>query len=87
MNEQIKEQAKKIADLGNFVTVVPDLYRGKVAIDREEAGHLVHGLDWSGAVSDIKGAAEFLKSKGCTKVTDKMMKSSLLIFWRYINYM
>ena len=72
MNEQIKKQAKEIGEMGPFITVVPDLYRGKVAIDREEAGHLVHGLDWSGAVSDIKGAAEFLKSKGCTKVIDNI---------------
>ena len=79
MNEQIKEQAKKIAGLGNFVTVIPDLYRGKVAIDREEAGHLMHGLDWSGAVSDVKGAAEFLKSKGCTKVLDKKINDSWLL--------
>ena len=68
MNEQIKKEAQDIGELGNFVTLVPDLYRGKVADDREEAGHLMTGLDWQGAVSDIKGAAEFLISKGCTKV-------------------
>ena len=68
MNEQIKQEAKDIGNMGNFVTLVPDLYRGKVAKDREEAGHLLAGLDWPGAVADIKGAAEFLLSKGCTKV-------------------
>ena len=68
MNEQIKTAAHDIGMLGNFVTLVPDLYRGKVADDREEAGHLMSGLDWPGAVSDIKGAAKFLLSKGCTKV-------------------
>lgn len=68
MNEQIKTAAHDIGMLGNFVTLVPDLYRGKMADDREEAGHLMSGLDWPGAVSDIKGAAEFLLSKGCTKV-------------------
>lgn len=69
MNEQIKKQAQEIGERGNFITLVPDLYRGKVAIDREEAGHLVSGLDWHGAVADIKGAAEFLMNKGCTNVS------------------
>ena len=71
MNEQIKKVAKEIGELGHFVTLVPDLYRGKVATDREEAGHLATGLDWSGAVSDIKGAAKFLMNKGCTKVGEQ----------------
>jgi carboxymethylenebutenolidase len=26
------------------------------------------GLDWDGAVKDIKGACDYLKSLGCTKV-------------------
>jgi len=44
--------------------IIPDLYRGKVATDREEAGHLMHGLDWVGAVQDISGAAKYLKANG-----------------------
>ena len=31
MNEQIKQQALDIGAQGKFVTMVPDLYRGKVA--------------------------------------------------------
>lgn len=68
MNEQIKEEAKMIGNKGNFVTLVPDLYRGKVATDNEEAGHLMNNLDWPGAVKDIQGAAKYLLSQGCTKV-------------------
>ena len=71
MNEQIKKEAKDIGEMGNFVTLVPDLYRGKVADDREEAGHLITGLDWTGAVADIKGAAQYLLDKGCKKVRVK----------------
>lgn len=68
MNEQIKKEAKDIGEMGNFITVVPDLYRGKVAVEWEEADHLATNLDWTGALADVKGAAEFLLRKGCTKV-------------------
>ncbi|XP_061178208.1 uncharacterized sodium-dependent transporter HI_0736-like [Saccostrea echinata] len=68
MNEQIQKEAKDLADMGPFVTIVPDLYRGKLAKDNEEAGHLMNNLDWPGAVKDIKAAAFHLKTMGCTKV-------------------
>jgi len=48
--------------------LVPDFYRGKVATDREEAGHLMNDLDWQGAAKDVSGAAQYLKSLGCKKV-------------------
>ncbi|KAL0476467.1 carboxymethylenebutenolidase [Acrasis kona] len=67
VNEQIKEKAQKLAKEG-FVTIVPDLYRGKVAKDHEEAGHLMNDLDWVGAVQDIRGCAQYLKEHGCNKV-------------------
>ena len=57
-----------VANEGKLTVVVPDFYRGKVTSDYEEAGHLMSGLDWSGALQDIAGAATFLKSKGCKKV-------------------
>ena len=57
-----------VANEGKLTVVVPDFYRGKVTSDYEEAGHLMSGLDWSGALQDIAGAAKFLKSKGCKKV-------------------
>lgn len=69
MNEQIKQEAKEIGEMGNFVTLVPDLYRGKIGKDNEEAGHIMANLDWVGAVKDIKGAAQYLLSNGCIKVT------------------
>lgn len=68
MNEQIQQRGEIISSEGNFVVLVPDLYRGKVATDRETAGHLMNGLDWPGAIKDIEGAANYLKSLGCTKV-------------------
>lgn len=67
VNEQIKKRAASLADDG-FFTLVPDLYRGKVGKTPDEAKHLMDGLDWSGAIEDIRGAAQYLKSKGCKKV-------------------
>ena len=32
MNQQIQDEAKELAEMGGFVTIVPDLYRGKVSI-------------------------------------------------------
>lgn len=57
MNEQIQNTAKLIAEKTKFVTAVPDLYRGKVAIDRETAGHYVQDLNWQGAVQDVDALA------------------------------
>ncbi|XP_074625096.1 protein usf-like [Acropora palmata] len=68
MNEQIKEQARQIGKMGKFVTLVPDLYRGQVAKTVVEAIHLTSNLDYSGAVKDIQGAAQFLLKSGCKKV-------------------
>jgi len=67
VNEQIKGLAERwFAD--RFLTIIPDLYRGKVATDHEHAGHLMNDLDWPGAVQDIQGAVNFLKSRGVEKV-------------------
>ena len=54
MNEQIKEQARHIAELGKFVTLVPDLYRGKVARNFTEALHLTRGLDYPGEIRNMQ---------------------------------
>jgi carboxymethylenebutenolidase len=69
VNEQIKHRALELFERYNWITLVPDLYRGKVAIDHEEAGHLMTGLDFPNAVVDIQGAAKHLKEKlNCQKV-------------------
>ena len=64
MNDIIVQEAADISERGNLVTLVPDLYRGKVATDHETAGHYMSDLDWPGAVQDIAGAAKYLKEKG-----------------------
>jgi carboxymethylenebutenolidase len=39
-----------------------------IDLSHEEAGHIFKGLDWQGAVQDIQGAVNYLKSKGVQKV-------------------
>ena len=56
------------ARLGGWRILVPDVYRGKVGIDRETAGHLKEGLDWNGATADINAAKDYLLKNGCKKV-------------------
>ena len=46
-----------MSDGAKAVVLVPDLYRGKVATNHEDAGHLMGDLDWKGAVDDIQGCA------------------------------
>ena len=68
-NDNIKERALDLFNKYGWITLVPDLYRGKVTIDREEAHHLMSGLDFGGAVQDIQGAASYLKhERKCQKV-------------------
>jgi hypothetical protein len=47
-----------------YRVLVPDLYRGKVGVDAEEASHLMTSLDWAGAIQDISAAAEELDTCG-----------------------
>lgn len=63
LNPQIKGTADRLAAEG-FNAVVPDLYRGKVATDADEANHMMNTLDWAGAVADVQGTLQFLKADG-----------------------
>uniref|UniRef100_A0A2N9I1P3 Dienelactone hydrolase domain-containing protein n=1 Tax=Fagus sylvatica TaxID=28930 RepID=A0A2N9I1P3_FAGSY len=66
---EIKNHAVKISQLGpGFKALIPDLYRGKVGLDVAEAQHLMDGLDWQGAVKDIRASANWLKANGSKKV-------------------
>jgi len=67
VNDQIKSRAKEFQSK-NITAVIPDLYRGKVATDHEEAHHLMGGLDWKGAVEDIYAGVKFLKSHHYKKI-------------------
>jgi carboxymethylenebutenolidase len=68
LNDQIKETADRLTQDG-FRVLVPDLYRGRVADSREEAGHLMAGLNFGdAAVQDARGAAGYLRRLGAKKV-------------------
>src|ERR1700734_1725298 len=64
VNQQIRGVADRLAAAGYFA-LVPDLYRGKWTVEAEEAHHLMSGLNFGDAASqDIRGAVQFLKSRG-----------------------
>merc|ERR1712130_189559 len=67
VTNEIKIQAGRIADAG-FHAVVPDLYRGKIGVEAEEAEHLVNDLDWMGALEDIRSGADHLSEQNGQKV-------------------
>lgn len=51
-----------------FIALAPDLYRGRVATDAEEASHLMSALDWDRAVEDVREVAAYLRQQGVQKV-------------------
>ncbi len=68
LNDQIRGVADKLA-LSGYRALVPDLYRGKVALEVNEAEHLMKDLNFGDAAGqDVRGAVQFLKSSGSPKV-------------------
>jgi carboxymethylenebutenolidase len=68
LNDQIKGVADKLSAAG-YRALVPDLFRGKVALDAPEAEHLMNGLNFGDAAGqDVRGAVQYLKASGSTKV-------------------
>lgn len=68
LTDHIKATADRLAGAG-FRVLVPDLFRGRTAAIGDEANHLAQGLDFEDAADqDARGAAQYLKSTGSTKV-------------------
>jgi len=67
MNKSITMTSDKFAKHG-FRVLCPDMYRGKVGKNNEEAGHLMSNLDWEAALQVVKSAGDYLRSLGCKKV-------------------
>lgn len=64
IDAEIKGVADKLAKAG-YRALVPDLYRGKLALDANEAKHLMDGLNFGDAAGqDIRGAVQYLKKAG-----------------------
>ncbi|MEI8326215.1 MAG: dienelactone hydrolase family protein [Betaproteobacteria bacterium] len=67
LNEHICSIADRYADAG-FSALAPDLYRGRVASTRDEASHMMTGLDFADAThQDLAGAVKFLGQR-CSKL-------------------
>ena len=68
LNDQIKGVADTLAAQG-YRALVPDLYRGKSALDAKEAEHLMNALDFADAAGqDVAGAVAHLRGSGSSKV-------------------
>jgi len=67
LNDQIRAVADRLAGAG-YRALVPDLYRGQVTVEAQEAQHLMGNLNFGEvAGQDIRGAVQFLK-RGSAKV-------------------
>ena len=68
LDEEVKSVADRLAKAG-YCALVPDLYRGKLALEAKEAEHLMGDLNFGDAASqDIRGAVQYLKNTGSPKV-------------------
>lgn len=63
----IEDVCQRFAREG-YVALAPDLYHGKKTLDAAEAQHLMEGLDWGRAITEIQGAVKHLRDLGCPKV-------------------
>jgi len=68
VTETIKRQALKLHTDGGFRVIVPDLYKGELGVDAEEAHHLMTNLDWPNAKAELVECARYLKATGSPKV-------------------
>jgi len=81
VNAQIKGIADRLGKAG-YRAIVPDLYRGKLATNQDEASHMMSGLDWDDAAEeDIRGAIQHLRttSDGRVAVVGFCMGGALAI--------
>jgi carboxymethylenebutenolidase len=68
LDDEIKNVANRLAQAG-YRVLVPDLYEGKLALEANEAEHLMNDLHFGDAASqDIRGATQYLKATGSGKV-------------------
>jgi carboxymethylenebutenolidase len=68
IDDEMRSVADRLAKVG-YRALVPDLYRGKLALEANEAEHLMKDLNFGDAASqDIRGAVQYLKATGSAKV-------------------
>jgi Dienelactone hydrolase and related enzymes len=62
LNDHIKDIANRYAAEG-FIAIAPDLYRGTIATDPQEASKLMHGLAIEDGLDTIKNAMDAARAK------------------------
>ena len=62
VNAHIKDICGRYADEG-FIAIAPDLYRGKIAKNPDEAGQMMHALELDDGVDTIKNAIDNARDK------------------------
>ena len=62
LNDHIKDIAGRYADEG-FIGIAPDLYRGKIAKDADEASKMMHDLSTEDGLATIKATIEAASEK------------------------
>ena len=62
LNDHIKSIAERFAEAG-FAALAPDLYRGQVAAEPDEARKLAMALEFPKALADIQGAVDYLHAQ------------------------
>ena len=62
LNDHIKDIARRYADEG-FIAIAPDLYRGKIAADPQEAGGFMQALKLEDGLDTINNAVETARTK------------------------
>ena len=68
LDDEVMSVADHLAKAG-YRALVPDLYRGKLALESNEAEHLMNDLNFGDAASqDVRGAVQYLKATGSSKV-------------------
>lgn len=68
VTDEVKRQANYLHEQKGYRVLIPDLYKGKIGVDAEEASHLMGNLDFPQAVEEIKQAAKWLREQGAPKV-------------------
>ena len=62
LNDHIKDIADRYAAEG-FIAIAPDLYRGKIAANPEEAGKMMHALEVDDGIDTIAKSVEAARAK------------------------
>jgi carboxymethylenebutenolidase len=62
LNDHIKDIANRYADEG-FIAIAPDLYRGKLAANPQQASELMHALQIEDGLDTIKNAMDAAREK------------------------